>query len=1217
MRDLVLSTCSESSVPFATTGAKILVVEDEWLVAQGLKENLKDLGHEVVGLAASGEEALHLAEAHRPDLVLMDILLKGSQDGIEVAEQLRHRFEAPVVFLTAYADAQTLERAKMVEPLGYILKPFELRELRSAIEIALYKAQAEKRLQHLNQVLRAIRSIGQLIIQEKDRDRLIQRACQVLTEGRGYFSAWIALLDGEGQVLAAAATRDGENLSRALALLQQGKIPPCGRQVLEQKGLCAVEDLAVNCGDCFWWSDHEGRGALVTSLTHQAIDYGVLGVQLPAVLTQDEEEIVLFRELAADLSFALYKMDLENREQQALSALRASEAKYRQIVETANEGIWAVDRKIRTIYVNRLMAEMLGYSPEEMLGRPVKEFLFPGDLADHQEKVDRRQRKYEQRLRRKDGSELWTIVSVRALKSETGKFQGSFAMLTDITERKRAEEALVRARDEWELTFDAVPDMIAILDNDRTIVNLNQAMAATLGITKEQARGRKCHEVVHGLLENPDFCPFIQLLKDRQPHSVEVFEKKLAAFLHVSVSPLVDREENLLGCVHVVRDITERKKAEGAAREQFLFLETLIDTIPSPIFYKDVAGKYLGCNRAFEKYLGIPRDKIVGHTADQLPSVDLVNECHEEDLNLFRQSEERVHEVSVRYADGTLHEVIFYKASFPKADGNIGGLVGVMLDITQRKQTEEALKKIQSQQKAILDNIPDIAWLKDREGNYIAANESFGQTCGVNPQDLVGKTDLDLWPRDLAEKYRQDDQEVMKTSQRQCWEEPIVNKNGEMSQIETIKSPIYNDNGEVIGTCGIARDITQRKQADEELRRAHKEIEQLFQSIPFIMIGLSPDGRILQWNPEAEKALWTGGRPRTGEKLADCGLNWEWDKVLRGIEQCREKDSPARTEDIRYQRPDGKDGFLSITFSPMRGEPDRIGLILLGADITERRLLEAQLAQAQKLESIGQLAAGIAHEINTPIQYVGDNTRFLKDALDDLWGLIQEYGKALLAVEGGAGTQEVKAAVSEAEARVDLEYLMTEIPKAIEQSQDGVERVARIVRAMKDFSHPGSGEKTAVNINLALENTIMVARNEWKYVADVVTDLDPGLPLVSCLPDELNQVLLNLIINAAHAIGEVVGDNGDKGTISLSTHQEGDWVEIRVKDTGTGIPENVRPKIFDPFFTTKQVGKGTGQGLAIAYSVIVDKHGGAISFDTELGQGTTFIIRLPLENPGA
>lgn len=175
-----------------------------------------------------------------------------------------------------------------------------------------------------------------------------------------------------------------------------------------------------------------------------------------------------------------------------------------------------------------------------------------------------------------------------------------------------------------------------------------------------------------------------------------------------------------------------------------------------------------------------------------------------------------------------------------------------------------------------------------------------------------------------------------------------------------------------------------------------------------------------------------------------------------------------------------------------------------------------------------------------------------------------------------------------------------------------MEQVTRIVRAMKEFSHPGKGGKALTNINKAIENTITVSRNEWKYVSDVVTEFDPELPLVPCLPGEFNQVILNLIINAAHAVAEKVGTSAEKGSITVSTLKQDTWAEIRISDTGPGIPEEIQSRVFDPFFTTKEVGKGTGQGLAIARSIIVDKHGGSLAFDTEPGAGTTFIIRMPL-----
>jgi signal transduction histidine kinase len=194
----------------------------------------------------------------------------------------------------------------------------------------------------------------------------------------------------------------------------------------------------------------------------------------------------------------------------------------------------------------------------------------------------------------------------------------------------------------------------------------------------------------------------------------------------------------------------------------------------------------------------------------------------------------------------------------------------------------------------------------------------------------------------------------------------------------------------------------------------------------------------------------------------------------------------------------------------------------------------------------------------------------------------------------------------------DLEYVSAEMPKAIKQSLEGVERIAKIVQSMKDFAHPDSGEKKAADLNRAIESTINVARGEWKYVAEMETDFDTTLPLVPCLLGELNQMTLNMIINSAHAIGDKMKLKGQGlGLIKISTRYEGDWAVMRISDSGSGIPLAIRDRVFDPFFTTKEVGKGTGQGLAISHAV-VEKHGGTITFETADGEGTTFIIRLPL-----
>jgi signal transduction histidine kinase len=275
--------------------------------------------------------------------------------------------------------------------------------------------------------------------------------------------------------------------------------------------------------------------------------------------------------------------------------------------------------------------------------------------------------------------------------------------------------------------------------------------------------------------------------------------------------------------------------------------------------------------------------------------------------------------------------------------------------------------------------------------------------------------------------------------------------------------------------------------------------------------------------------------------------------------------------------------------------------------------LREQLSQAQKLESVGQLAAGIAHEINTPTQYVGDNIRFVQKSFVHLVKLLNIYDRLWIETCADTLTPAVKQEVATALQKTDTRFLLEEIPKAIDDGLEGVKRVSSLVSAMKEFSHPGTKEKVPLDLNRAIRSTITVAQNEWKYVADVETEFDPDLPLVSCLPGEFNQVILNLIVNAAHAIGDLPkpGD-AQKGKIRVRTALCPTGVEIRIADTGRGIPPEVRAKIFDPFFTTKEIGKGTGQGLAIARSVIVDKHEGSLDFETVVGEGTTFIIRLPL-----
>jgi signal transduction histidine kinase len=287
-------------------------------------------------------------------------------------------------------------------------------------------------------------------------------------------------------------------------------------------------------------------------------------------------------------------------------------------------------------------------------------------------------------------------------------------------------------------------------------------------------------------------------------------------------------------------------------------------------------------------------------------------------------------------------------------------------------------------------------------------------------------------------------------------------------------------------------------------------------------------------------------------------------------------------------------------------------------DVTDQRRMENELAQAQKLESVGRLAAGVAHEINTPVQFVSDSVSFVREAMDDLSEIVDKYRELRNATQNtDNSTTLVRAAAKaaeEAEDDADLDYILENAPVALDRARDGLGRVAAIVRSMKEFAHPDRKEMAQSDLNQAIQSTLVIASNEYKYVADVELALG-DVPLVNCYAGEINQVVLNLIVNAAHAIGDVVRGTDKKGRIRVATRVLDDQVEIAIGDSGKGIPVDVRSRIFDPFFTTKEVGKGTGQGLAIARAVVVEKHGGTLHFETEVGQGTTFYIRLPISGP--
>ncbi|HEY8923506.1 MAG TPA: ATP-binding protein [Polyangia bacterium] len=404
------------------------------------------------------------------------------------------------------------------------------------------------------------------------------------------------------------------------------------------------------------------------------------------------------------------------------------------------------------------------------------------------------------------------------------------------------------------------------------------------------------------------------------------------------------------------------------------------------------------------------------------------------------------------------------------------------------------------------------------------------------------------------------------------------------------------------------------EELNAKLGAERDQLRLIFEAAPVGIVRCELDGRVAMANPALGKML--GYTEAEILALGPGPLVHPDDReevvtVLRAAGSGRGREPYTATR--RFLHRSGATVYTRLSVSVATDAEQRpLFTLAVVKDVSEMIRLEMELRHSQKLESVGRLAAGIAHEINTPVQFVGDSVRFVHEALDDLVSIVGSYQKLRADLEADPRWAPEAARLVELEDAVDVAYAIENVPAAVERCLDGLQRVTTIVRSMKEFAHPDAREKSACDLNRALQTTLAIARNEYKYVADVETDLGE-LPMVLAHGGELNQVFLNLLVNAAHAIGDVVRGTDRRGTIRIKTRVDGGDAVIEIGDTGTGIPAAVRDRIFEPFFTTKEVGRGTGQGLAISRSVVVDKHGGALTFVTEMGRGTTFVIRLPLD----
>lgn len=409
-------------------------------------------------------------------------------------------------------------------------------------------------------------------------------------------------------------------------------------------------------------------------------------------------------------------------------------------------------------------------------------------------------------------------------------------------------------------------------------------------------------------------------------------------------------------------------------------------------------------------------------------------------------------------------------------------------------------------------------------------------------------------------------------------------------------------------------EIAEHARAEAELGSAKAELEQILLTVPSALVQVDAQGAVRHWNPWAERLFSAPAASVVGRPFRDSGIGWEWERIHEELASRQGDSWLLRLHDLPYLNREGRQGFLNLIACPLpHPGGGASGTLWFATDNTDRRGLEMQLLQAQKLESVGRLAAGIAHELNTPIQYVCHNIEFISSAMTDMRDLLHGYSSLAEAAGGRTLDRELLDQLRALGGREGLEDLERDLPQAIDETRAGLLKVAGIVQAMQVFSPSDAPSSAPTDLNRSVESTVLVSRHEWSAVADVVCDLDPELPEVVCLGGELNQALLALLVNSAHAIADQRREG--KGLIQVRTRRCAAGVRVEIEDDGPGIPESIRDRVFDPFFTTKEPGRGTGQGLSIARGIVVDKHGGRLDFSASESGGCVFSVELPLE-PG-
>ncbi len=757
----------------------------------------------------------------------------------------------------------------------------------------------------------------------------------------------------------------------------------------------------------------------------------------------------------------------------------------------------------------------------------------------------------------------------------------------------------------------ATVDGIVITDKKGDILWVNPAFTKLTGYTKQEVLRKNPRILKSGVHSKEFYKDLWETILSGKVWKGKIKNKRKDGSIYVeemSITPILDENERIINFIAIKHDVTAEEEAFRELKISEEKFKVITQNAIEAIITMDENGKITMWNPSATKMFGYTEEEAIGKDLHLLIVPEKYRDAARRGLDRFFKTGEG-------QAIGRTIELSGLKKSkeeFPlelslskvqiKDQWNA---IGIIRDISKRKSYEMMLRDKEKRFEDLIRLATVGIYRFDRKGKIIMINPALVRILGYTDEkevlelneesifpNLEARNRMLLWLEQGKKIYGYDTQ----------WRR----KNGTIAEMQESAWQIYDLEGNFVYYEAIVEDMTEYNQFMQMLQESENKYRTLLDKLNDA-VYLLVDNKFELVNNKFLDLLEIEKEDLQSKdfKLFDYIAPESREKVLERQRKLKNHEKVDGVYQFKLITKTGKKKVVeaSVGYINYKGKIATQGVL---RDITEKIRLETEIRHAQKMEAIGTLAAGIAHEINTPSQYVNDNLTFMQSIFGEVKNVL------FLAKEIADGKKDVSE-LQNAIDNIDLDFLVDEIPNAINQSIEGVQRIAKIVGAMREFSHERPNEFVRVDLKKLIDNTLIISKNAWKYVADVETNYDENLPPVKCLQSDMNQVIVNMVVNAAHAIEDKFKDSGKKGLISIETQKEDDFVKISIKDNGTGIPKEIMDRIFEPFFTTKEVGKGTGQGLAIVYDIIVNKHSGQLDLNSEVGVGTEFIIRIPLD----